>query len=133
VRVHKIDQQAHLTPPQCLLERPQGILDADGMPAAPIMRHLLDVFIDMLGSLFPWVEKDVLCSQIENRSGSVFLFNAIAAVAARFVFFFLTLTALLYSDLAMLISHFTQILDTSCNCLARFTTTHLRKYFHYSS
>lgn len=59
------------------------VIAPDGMPTTPIMRHLLDVFMTHFGCQFPFVDRQDLESKIEERTGSVFLLNSIAAMAAR--------------------------------------------------
>lgn len=56
----------------------------DGMPVTPVMQHLLDVFSERFGCQFPALEREALLRDLEAGSGSVFLFNCIAAMAARF-------------------------------------------------
>lgn len=53
------------------------------MPTPPIMRHLLEVFFVHFGSQFPFLNQAELDEQVEAGTGSAFLFNAIAAIAAR--------------------------------------------------
>jgi hypothetical protein len=53
------------------------------MPTTPIMRHLLDVFLVHFGSQFPFLDRQSLEAKIDARTGSVFLMNCIAAIAAR--------------------------------------------------
>ena len=64
---------------------PQQIIDPSGMPSPPIMRHLLEVFFVHFGSQFPCLNKLELDNQVDAGTGSAFLFNAIAAIAARCV------------------------------------------------
>lgn len=64
-------------------EAAQEIHGSDGMPGANVMRHLLDVFFHHMGAYFPSLERQTLESQIKDKTGSVFLFNCIASVAAR--------------------------------------------------
>jgi hypothetical protein len=64
---------------------PQQVIDPNGMPSPPIMRHLLDVFFIHFGSQFPFLNKVELGNAVETGTGSAFLFNAIAAIAARSV------------------------------------------------
>jgi len=59
------------------------LIGPDGLPPAPIMRHLLDVFMTHFGCQFPFIDRGDLEGKIENRTGSVFLLLSIAAVAAR--------------------------------------------------
>jgi hypothetical protein len=61
----------------------QEVVGADGMPTPAIMRHLLDVFMVHFGSQFPALDKASLEAKIEAGTGSVFLLNAIAGIAAR--------------------------------------------------
>jgi hypothetical protein len=61
----------------------EEVLAADGMPTTPIMRHLLDVFITHFGCQFPFVDRQDLEAKIDARTGSIFLLNSIAAMAAR--------------------------------------------------
>jgi hypothetical protein len=61
----------------------EEVIAPDGMPTTPIMRHLLDVFMTHFGCQFPFVDRQDLESKIEERTGSVFLLNSIAAMAAR--------------------------------------------------
>lgn len=89
LKVRVQDHQAALKAPSphaAFLEMgdvPQNLIGADGMPTPPIMQHLLEVFMVHLGSQFPFLDRDVLVRQVEARTGSAFLFNCIAAVAAR--------------------------------------------------
>lgn len=62
---------------------PQQVIDPNGMPSPPIMRHLLDVFFIHFGCQFPFLNKVELDNEVDRGTGSAFLFNAIAAVAAR--------------------------------------------------
>lgn len=61
----------------------QQVIDPNGMPSPPIMRHLLDVFFVHFGSQFPFLNKVEIDEAVETGTGSAFLLNAIAAVAAR--------------------------------------------------
>lgn len=61
----------------------EEVIAPDGMPTTPIMRHLLDVFMTHFGCQFPFVDRQDLEAKIEERTGSVFLLNSIAAMAAR--------------------------------------------------
>ncbi|ORY29983.1 fungal-specific transcription factor domain-domain-containing protein [Naematelia encephala] len=65
-------------------ESTQEIFAPDGMPSPAIMRHLLDVFMIHFACQFPFIEKESIGPKIESRTGSVFLFTSIAAIAARF-------------------------------------------------
>lgn len=56
----------------------------NGMPSLPVMRHLLDIFEERFGCQFPVLGHDCLVKELEAGRGSVFLFNTIAATAARF-------------------------------------------------
>lgn len=64
---------------------PQQVIDPSGMPSPSIMRHLLEVFFVHFGSQFPFLNKIELDNQVDAGTGSAFLFNAIAAIAARWV------------------------------------------------
>jgi hypothetical protein len=59
------------------------LIGPDGMPSAPIMRHLLDVFMQHFGCQFPFVDQADLERKIADGTGSVFLLLSIAAIAAR--------------------------------------------------
>lgn len=59
------------------------MISPDGRPNASIMRHLLDVFMVHFGCQFPFLDRQSLDAKIEARTGSVFLLNSIAAIAAR--------------------------------------------------
>jgi len=59
------------------------VLGPSGMPSPPIMRHLLDVFMIHFGCQFPFLNRRTVDGLIEQSTGSVFLFNSIASVAAR--------------------------------------------------
>jgi hypothetical protein len=59
------------------------LIGADGVPDQTIMRHLLDLFMVHFGCQFPFVERAKVERDIERQTGSVFLHNSIAAVAAR--------------------------------------------------
>jgi hypothetical protein len=61
----------------------QEVIAADGAPSTPIMRHLLDVFMVHFGCQFQFLDRQGLETKIENRTGSVFLLNCVAAMAAR--------------------------------------------------
>ncbi|KAL7424239.1 hypothetical protein Q5752_001825 [Cryptotrichosporon argae] len=63
---------------------PAELIAADGSPSTPIMRHLLDVFMTHFGCQFPFLDRRDIEAKIEARTGSVFLLNSIAAIAARF-------------------------------------------------
>ncbi|KAL7419454.1 aminopeptidase [Cryptotrichosporon argae] len=60
------------------------LFDASGMPVAPVMRHLLDVFAVRFECQFPFLSAAALAQDLATDSASVFLFNAVAALAARF-------------------------------------------------
>lgn len=62
----------------------EDLFRADGMPAAPVMRHLLDIFAERFGAQFPVLDQASLLKDLEAGTGSVFLFNCIAATTARF-------------------------------------------------
>lgn len=64
---------------------PQEVIDPTGLPNSTIMRHLLDVFFIHFGCQFPFLDKTELEAQVDAGTGSAFLFNAIAGVAARSV------------------------------------------------
>jgi hypothetical protein len=49
------------------------------------MHHLLDVFFIHFGCQFPFLDQTELEAQVDAGTGSAFLFNAIAGIAARFV------------------------------------------------
>ncbi len=66
-------------------ETPQEVISPDGMPSIPIMRHLLDVFMVHFGCQLPFLDRQSLDAKIEARTGSMFLLNSIAAIAARWV------------------------------------------------
>jgi hypothetical protein len=59
------------------------LIGADGVPDQTIMRHLLDLFMVHFGCQFPFVERAKIERDIERQTGSVFLHNSMAAVAAR--------------------------------------------------
>lgn len=63
----------------------EPVIGEDGLPTTPIMLHLLDVFTKHFGCQFPFVNPKELSAQIAERTGSVFLFHSIAAIAARSV------------------------------------------------
>lgn len=62
----------------------EDLFRADGMPSAPVMRHLLDIFAERFGCQFPVLNHACLVRELEEGRGSVFLFNCVAATAARF-------------------------------------------------
>jgi len=51
------------------------------------MRHLLDVFFIHFGCQFPFLDQAELEAQVDAGTGSAFLFNAIAGIAARSALF----------------------------------------------
>ena len=59
------------------------LFQADGMPNETLMLHLIDTFVDAFGDQFPFLTPKTLTRGLRNRSGSVFLYLAVAAVAAR--------------------------------------------------
>ena len=65
-------------------ELPEEIIGPEGLPSSTIMRHLLDVFMSHFGSQFPFLDRHRLEDELDTKTGSVFLFNCIAAIAARF-------------------------------------------------
>jgi hypothetical protein len=64
---------------------PQQVIGPTGLPNPTIMRHLLDVFFIHFGCQFPFLDQTELESQVDAGTGSAFLFNAIAGIAARSV------------------------------------------------
>ena len=62
-----------------------SLSDSRGMPAPPIMQHLLDLYFTHFGCQFPFLTRKDVDSMIENGTESPFLFNSIASVAARLV------------------------------------------------
>ena len=61
------------------------LIGSDGAPNPPIMKHLLDVFLVHFGCQYPFISRADLEPKIESGTGSVFLLNSIAAIAARCV------------------------------------------------
>jgi hypothetical protein len=61
----------------------QEVIAPDGAPSTAIMRHLLDVFMVHFGCQYPFLDRSSLEAKIESRTGSTFLLNSIAAIAAR--------------------------------------------------
>lgn len=59
------------------------LFQPNGMPDLVIMQHLLDVFMTHFGCQFPFLDRHRLDHELESGTGSVFLFNCIAATAAR--------------------------------------------------
>ena len=59
------------------------VIAPDGAPSTAIMRHLLDVFMVHFGCQYPFLDRPSLEAKIESRTGSTFLLNSIAAIAAR--------------------------------------------------
>lgn len=55
----------------------------EGMPPKHLMRHLIETFIQHFGCQFPSLEKETLEADLQGNTGSVFLFNCIAATASR--------------------------------------------------
>jgi hypothetical protein len=49
------------------------------------MHHLLDVFFIHFGCQFPFLDHTELEAQVDAGTGSAFLFNTIAGIAARSV------------------------------------------------
>jgi hypothetical protein len=49
------------------------------------MHHLLDIFFIHFGCQFPFLDRSELEAQVDAGTGSAFLFNAIAGIAARSV------------------------------------------------
>ncbi|GFZ45812.1 hypothetical protein JCM24511_03542 [Saitozyma sp. JCM 24511] len=88
VRVDSPQETLQKASPRAALQGPgdtaQEVIAADGAPSTPIMRHLLDVFMVHFGCQFPFLDRQGLETKIENRTGSVFLLNCVAAMAARF-------------------------------------------------
>ena len=66
-------------------ETTREVISPDGLSSTLIMRHLLDIFMSHFGCQFPFLDRQSLESKIEARTGSVFLLNSIAAIAARCV------------------------------------------------
>jgi len=66
-------------------DNPQQVIGPSGLPNPTIMRHLLDVFFIHFGCQFPFLDQTELESQVDAGTGSAFLFNAIAGIAARSV------------------------------------------------
>jgi hypothetical protein len=62
---------------------PQQVIGPTGLPNPSIMHHLLDVFFIHFGCQFPFLDQAELESQVDAGTGSAFLFNAIAGIAAR--------------------------------------------------
>jgi hypothetical protein len=68
-------------------DNPLQVIGPTGLPNPTIMRHLLDVFFIHFGCQFPFLDQTELEAQVDSGAGSAFLFNAIAGIAARSVYY----------------------------------------------
>ena len=64
---------------------PPNIFSPDGAPNTPLMRHLLDVFIQHFGCQFPFIEFSPLAAKIETGTASMCCRNCskVSAVCPR--------------------------------------------------
>lgn len=63
----------------------EEVIAPDGIPPAHIMMELISVFMIHFGSQFPCIDRRDLESKVHARTGSSFLLNSIAGIAARYV------------------------------------------------
>jgi hypothetical protein len=62
----------------------EEVIGADGIPPVHIMLELVSVFMIHFGAQFPCIDRRDLESKIHSRTGSSFLLNSIAGIAARY-------------------------------------------------
>ena len=70
--------------PQQSGEPMEEVIGADGIPPVHIMPELVSVFMIHFGAQFPCIDRRDLESKIHSRTGSSFLLNSIAGIAARY-------------------------------------------------
>ena len=70
--------------PQQSGEPMEEVIGADGIPPVHIMLELVSVFMIHFGAQFPCIDRRDLESKIHSRTGSSFLLNSIAGIAARY-------------------------------------------------
>jgi hypothetical protein len=63
----------------------EEVIGPDGIPPVHIMLELVSVFMIHFGSQFPCIDRRDLEAKIRYRTGSSFLLNSIAGIAARSV------------------------------------------------
>jgi hypothetical protein len=61
----------------------EEVIGPDGIPPVHIMLELVSVFMVHFGSQFPCIDRRDLEAKIHARTGSSFLLNSIAGIAAR--------------------------------------------------
>jgi hypothetical protein len=72
--------------PQQSGEPMEEVIGPDGIPPVHIMLELVSVFMIHFGSQFPCIDRRDLEAKIRYRTGSSFLLNSIAGIAARSVY-----------------------------------------------
>ena len=72
--------------PQQSGEPIEEVIGPDGIPPVHIMLELVSVFMIHFGAQFPCIDRRDLEAKIRYRTGSSFLLNSIAGIAARSVF-----------------------------------------------
>jgi hypothetical protein len=63
----------------------EEVIGADGIPPVHVMMELISVFMIHFGSQFPCIDRRDLEAKVHARTGSSFLLNCIAGIAARSV------------------------------------------------
>jgi hypothetical protein len=61
----------------------EEVIGPDGIPPVHIMLELVSVFMIHFGAQFPCLDRRDLEAKIRYRTGSSFLLNSIAGIAAR--------------------------------------------------